>query len=188
MKSPAAEKSCSLVSEVLAIARCLNATSFRVGNFILPVCSHQVPVSPTNLHIAQMHRHKVNGDNYTVPFHQYSFWNITPYFRLSFLHRAPYFGTFFTKAVANKSIKHYLHKKLLCFSTKNVGEIDPRSLDLEEHGRQRYWLISASTCAFLDADEVDYILKEKMEPIIISNYINAFAVTALVPNLYSITR
>jgi hypothetical protein len=49
-------------------------------------------------------------------------------------------------------------------------------------------LISASTWAFLGANEVDYILKEKMEPIIISNYISAFAVTALVLNLYSITR
>ncbi len=73
MMSRKAKKSCSLGTEVAGIAKCLNAMSFRVGNFTLPVCSHQVPVSPTNLHIAQMHRHKVNGDNYTVLFHQFSF-------------------------------------------------------------------------------------------------------------------
>ncbi len=50
----------------------------------------------------------------------------TEYYRLTLLHRAPYFDTILPNAVATKIVKSYLLEKLLRFGAKNVGEIGPQ--------------------------------------------------------------
>jgi hypothetical protein len=49
MMFPAAEKSRSFGTEVAGIARCFTAMSFKVGNIILPVCSHHIIGSVASL-------------------------------------------------------------------------------------------------------------------------------------------